>query len=214
METQDKEALTSGSHGFTWIKNKKTIVLTTVVLLAVVLIVAWFVTTRQNTKTSTRTVEFGLRNIGELVTQEGFFTSVQTINGSREVFGITVPLTQSKYIYSYDGLVKAGVDFSKAQLEVDESEKIMTVIVQAPEVLEVIVDPESLVVYDETKNIFSPLKLNDVNETMKAMKQEVRQKALDNGILANAKDNAELLITGFLHGAFPEETYTVEFVWE
>lgn len=53
---------------------------------------------RTVTKTDSRTVQFGLRNIGELATQVGFFTNVQTIENNREVFGVTVPLTNSKYI--------------------------------------------------------------------------------------------------------------------
>lgn len=59
---------------------------------------------------SSRTVQFGLRNVGEMATQTGFFTSVGTIKDSRTLFGISIPFTQRQCVYSYDGVVKAGVE--------------------------------------------------------------------------------------------------------
>ena len=49
-----------------------------------------------------RTVDFGLRNIGQLATQVAYYTNVQVISSNREIFGVTVPFTQSNYIYSYN----------------------------------------------------------------------------------------------------------------
>ena len=192
----------------------KHIIIVLVIALVLLIAVLGFLTSKSNNKISSRTVEFGLKSIGELATQAGYFTSVQTINGSRDVFGVTVPFTQSKYIYSYDGVVKAGINFNEVQVSLNDINNIMTVTIPAPYIIDVTVDEDSLVVYDESKNIFSPLKLNEVRESISIMKQEVTEKAISNGILINAKNNAELLITGFLQGSFPQETYTINFIWK
>lgn len=183
-----------------------------VLLIAALLAVGYFLSMRNQSYTS-RTVEFGLKNIGELATQAGYFTNVQTISDSREIFGITIPFTQKRYVYSYDGVVKAGVNFEQTSVTLDEASKVITVTLPRAEILSITVDEESFQVYDESKNIFNTLKIGDHNQAMLAMKQEITGKATANGILTNAESNAELLITGFLRGTFPEDTYTIEFHW-
>ena len=76
---------------------------------------------------SSRITEMGLRNIGEMATQAGYFTSVQTIEKSRDVFGIEVPGTRSNYVYSYDGDIKAGLDFQEVRVDVNELTRVITV---------------------------------------------------------------------------------------
>ena len=49
-----------------------------------------------------KSTKLGFENIGELATQTAYCTSVNVTEGSRELFGVTIPFTQSKYIYSYD----------------------------------------------------------------------------------------------------------------
>ena len=183
-----------------------------ILLIAALLAVGYFLTDR-NRSYSSRTVEFGLKNIGELATQAGYFTNVQSISDSREIFGITIPFTQKRYVYSYDGVVKAGVNFEQTSISLDERTKTLTVTIPHAEILSITVDEESFRVYDEAKNIFNTLKIGDHNQAMIAMKKEITEKATDNGILTNAESNAEMLITGFLRGTFPEESYSIEFQW-
>lgn len=188
----------------------------TIFLVLVLLLFGFltFKTIKDNSRYTSRTVEFGLRNIGELASQAGYFTSVQTIKGSRELFGITIPFTQSQYIYSFDGIVKAGIDFQKIAVDANDATKVITVKLPHATILDVVVDQNSLVVYDQSKNIFSPLKLENVQESTIIMKEEVKQKAIDNQILVNAEKNAELLISGFLQGVYPSETYKIQFDWQ
>ncbi len=192
--------------------SKRPLVIAVLALLLLCVLIGVF-TAKSGKKITSRTVEFGLRNIGELATQAGYFTNVQTISGSRDIFGVTVPFTQSKYVYSYDGVVKAGVDFREITVSLDEPAKTLTVSLPAARILDVNVDEDSLVVYDESKNIFSPLKMNDIKDSITALKEEVRQKAVDNGILRNAESNAETLIKGFLQGAFSQDAYAIRFEW-
>ena len=164
-------------------------------------------------KYTSRAVDFGLRDIGELATQEGFFTSVQSIQKDRNVFGVTVPGTNSKYIFSYDGVVKAGLNFDEIEFDVDEDSKAVRVVMPEARILNVTVDENSLVIYNETKNVFSPLKVTDLNRSMIEMKKEITEKAIHNGILKSARSNAEVLIRGFLINTFPADTYTMTFEW-
>ena len=160
---------------------------------------------------SSRTTGFSLKNIGELATQAGYFTNVQTISSDREILGVAIPFTHNKYVFSYDGVIKAGIDFSKIELSVDEIRHMITVKLPEAEILSSEIDENSMRVYDETKNIFNQLKIDDVNMSLKALKTEAQENAIANGLLDNATANAKLLITGFLSGMYDLQIYTIRF---
>ncbi|MBQ8088198.1 MAG: DUF4230 domain-containing protein [Clostridia bacterium] len=157
---------------------------------------------------------FGLENIGELSTQAGYFTSVQTIQNSRDILGVDIPLTEKKLIYSYDGVIKAGIDFKDVLLDVDDAHKVIQITLPEAQIFSVEVDPESLIIYHEGTNIFNSLSLSEVNLSEKNMQAEIRDRAVENGLLENATYNAELVIRGFLSGVYNTQEYTLEFEQE
>lgn len=161
-----------------------------------------------------RTTELGFRNIGELATQAGYYTNVQVISGSREILGLTIPLTEKKYIFGYDGVIKAGVDFSEISVSVDELTHTVTVGMPEVKILSNEVDENSFEIYDSTKNIFNSLKVSEINASLLALKEESEEKAVQNGLLDNAKRNAETLVTGFLAGAYDLGSYSIVFNWQ
>ena len=77
------------------------------VVIIVLVIAALGYFSAQGTGVFSKVTALGLLDIGELATQAGYFTTVQTIDKSRNVLGIQVPGTQSRYVYSYDGTIKA-----------------------------------------------------------------------------------------------------------
>lgn len=48
--------------------------------------------------TKSKTTKIGFEDIGELATQVSRSTEISTIEGSRDLFGVEIPFTQSKYI--------------------------------------------------------------------------------------------------------------------
>ena len=155
--------------------------------------------------------EMGLRNIGEMATQAGYFTSVQTIEKSRDVFGIEVPGTRSSYVYSYDGDIKAGLDFSDVEIQVNELTRVITVRLPEIRILSVEIQEDSFVLYNDGSNLFTALKLEDVNRSNAEMIRVTKETAIKNGILESARDNAEVLIRGFLSTAYDMNVYTIEY---
>lgn len=184
------------------------------VLIALVLIGGSCAITSAVVRTSvaSKTTSFGLKNIGELATQSGFYTNVQVIKKSQEIWGAQIPFTQSKYIFSYDGQIKAGLDFGDVDVKVDALAKTVRVTLPEIRILSTEIDENSLEIYDESKNIFTPLSLDDVNESLIELKEEAQQTAIDNGLLEQARTNAELLISGFLAGSYDAQEYSIVFL--
>ena len=165
-----------------------------------------------NSSIDSRMVDFGMKDLGELVTQVGHYTSVQVDKEHRELWGHQIPLTQSKYIYSYDGSVKASVNFEDIVIDVNRKEKIVSITMPEAVKLDVYVDPNSMVIYDETKNIFTPLSLERTNEALIALETEVQEKAIANGIEDAAINNAKLLVQSFITGALASDAYSIQFL--
>ena len=67
------------------------------------------------------TIEDGLENMGVLVTQEYYFTQVETYTKEKKILNFIN--SESGFTYSYDGKVTAGIDFGKITVTRDEETK-------------------------------------------------------------------------------------------
>ena len=84
---------------------------------------------------SSKTTRLGFEDIGEMATQAAYTTQVNVTEGSRVLWGVTIPFTQSKYIYSYDVTIKAGIDFGGIDWDLDEEQKTIRVTMPETRVL-------------------------------------------------------------------------------
>lgn len=160
---------------------------------------------------SSRIVNLRMENIGELVTQAAYFTNVQVISDSREVFGITVPFTQSRYIFSYDGVIRAGVNFAEIEYSIDSENSTITVRVPKPYIMSTMIDEDSLEIYNESKNIFTPLTMSDLQESRQKLIEEAEMQAVANGLLVEAEVNARVIIESFFRSNDALGSY--EIIW-
>ena len=179
--------------------------------IPVVLILFVLVTSSLLFSVSGKTTKLGLKNIGELATQVGYYTNVEVIEGSKELWGWKLPLTHSKYIFSYDGIIKAGIDFADVDVQVNEITKTIYVTLPEIKVLSNEIGEDSLRVYDESMSIFTPLTLEAVNTAQDDLKKEAETTAIENGLFDNARMNAETLVRGFLAGVYDLTSYTMKF---
>lgn len=158
---------------------------------------------------SAETVREGLANMGVLITQEYFFTQVETYTKEKTIFKV-IPLA-SGFMYSYDGTVLAGVDFANIKIAMDEDRKILTVEMPGSEIQAVTIDKDTFKVYSEKDSLWNPIKLEDYNISLAEFEDTAKQKALDNGILEKSDEQAENLVRGFI-GSLPNVSkYTVTF---
>lgn len=156
--------------------------------------------------------KLGFEDIGELATQAAYTTIVEDTDVSRELFGVSIPFTQSQLIYSYDVIVKAGLDFDQVKWTVNESE----IRVSMPEIriLGSELQFDSFKTYYEKESIFRPVKMEENNQAIQKMVKKAENTAAENGLLDNARENAELIIKGFIYQNFDSEEYQVTFAYE
>ena len=139
---------------------------------------------------------------------------MEDIDASRELFGVKIPFTQTEIIYSYDVAVKAGLDFDQVEWEVNDEAKEIQVTMPEIRVLSSEVDLESFKLYHENWSNFRPIRTEEFNAAAQAMKVEAQNRAVENGLLDNAQENAERVIQGFIHQNFDPQEYKIVFEYE
>ena len=156
-----------------------------------------------------QTTKIGFEDIGELATQSAYCTEVNVTEDARKFFGITIPFTQSKYIYSYDVEIKAGYDFT--EIEWTENGKKIEVELPEAKILSNEIDMDSLKIYHEDESIYSQITLEENNEAMKELQQNAQESAIENGLLENARTNAETILTSFFANVYDLDEYEIVF---
>lgn len=130
---------------------------------------------------------------------------------SRDLWGITIPFTQSKYIYSYDVEIRAGFDFGGIEWELDEEASTIKVKLPEVRVLSCDINTDSFKLYHESESIFRQITMEENNEALANLKQAAREDAVANGLLENARSNAETILRGFFGQVYDLEKYELEF---
>lgn len=155
-----------------------------------------------------------MQQIGELATVSYYYTNMGKFEDALQLFDRDVPLTKKSFTISYDGVIKAGVLLSDVGVSVDG----MDITIEVPEAVIVSndIDMESVVVYDEKSSIFNGLATEDVTGFLNEQDILVEEKAMNNGILDTARQNAmstlKLLFEKVIEDDAYEEGYTVRVV--
>ncbi len=145
---------------------------------------------------NTEIIEDGLGDMGFLVTQEYYFTQVETYTKEKKVlkfFDAT-----SELAYSYEGSVTAGVDFERIKVKKDDENKVIMVEIPKAEIQTVIIDKESFKAYSEKESMWNKFNMEDYNLSLVEYEKAAKEKAIENGILDRAQEQAEVLVLNFI----------------
>ena len=154
-----------------------------------------------------------LQEVNELAVLDYNYTKVGKFENSLKLNGWSIPLTKKSFLLTYAGRIQAGVDMSAMEVNV----KGKKILVTLPEVriLNNVLDEKSIEVYDETKNIFNPISINDYKTFATKQKERVEDEAIENGLLSEAATKAQSTIRKFLQ-MIPEikDDYTIELTFK
>lgn len=161
--------------------------------------------------TQVEIVKEKLENAAELNTASYLCTYVFEKRDPKFLNGWELPFTEKFYIFSYEGLVKAGIK-NLEQAQITQKDNQITIKLPKVEITNVDLDNDSLQVYDQSTNIFNPTKIEDLNEDQKVIKEKMKERAEECGLLELAKTNAEVMLNGML--SYPNEEYEILIEWE
>lgn len=189
-----------------------------IAVIIIILLCAVLVYTRKEAKSNyvsdEKITEIGFENIGELATQSVTTTTVRVETKDLKLFNVSIPLTQSKYIYTYNTTIKAGINFSDVKWQLDDTDDTShNIYVDIPEVktLSADIDLDSFKVLHEENNIFSPITLTEHNDSLIQLRENALSDAINSGLYDRALDNAKTILTSFISQVYPSNEYSIIF---
>ena len=189
-----------------------------IAVIIIILLCAVLVYTRKEAKSNyvsdEKITEIGFENIGELATQSVTTTTVRGETKDLKLFNVSIPLTQSKYIYTYNTTIKAGINFSDVKWQLgDTDDTSHNIYVDIPEVktLSADIDLDSFKVLHEENNIFSPITLTEHNDSLIQLRENALSDAINSGLYDRALDNAKTILTSFISQVYPSNEYNIIF---
>lgn len=135
-----------------------------------------------------------VKNIGELATIEYLYTDAGKFEDVEEIFGTEIPFTKKSFIVKWDGILKAGVKVDEIAVELNDGKKEIIVHIPKAEILSHEIDNQSIETLDEKNGLFNSVKVDDVREFDAVSKESMEERAIENGILEKAFENAKEII--------------------
>lgn len=148
-----------------------------------------------------------LTAVSELATLEYHYTNMGKFENQVDFYGWKVPLTRKRFIVSYDGILKAGIDAAQIAATVKGDEIFLTL--PPAKILSHEIDNSSMEIFDETTNIFNPLVISDYTGFAEDQRVMVEQRAIEKGLLAEAEQKAMNSVEQLLRLAPDMARYTI-----
>lgn len=152
-----------------------------------------------------------LNALRELVTTEYLYTNSGKYENQNQITiigkDINIPFTGKRFIVAYDGRIKAGIDIGKTQIDIDEDARAITITLPKSEIVSHETFEDTLVVLDETNNVFNPISIENYNEFVSEQKDGMEKKAIERGLLTNADAEAKRMVQSFLSQIPGIDTY-------
>ena len=139
-------------------------------------------------------IESKIESIGELATVEYLYTDAGKFEDPKQLFGMDIPFTTKSFIAKWDGIIKAGIDVEQISVEVNEKDLEIVICIPKAEILSHEIDNGSIETLDEKDGLFNPVKIEDVREFDAVSKDAMEERAIENGILDKAYENAKEII--------------------
>ena len=166
----------------------------------------------QQPEVITHDIEATISDIGELATSEYRYTISQSAEKPKLSVGfVSIPLTGTRVLYSYQGVIKAGIQFGDITINVNDAQNTVYVELPEPEILSEEVFQDSLIVYDEAYSIFNTLTFEDMNLSVSNLKKTALDDAIKNGLIDSAYDNAVTIINSTISSFYNTDEYEIEY---
>ena len=169
-------------------------------------------TDRPTTEITTDLITSEIKDIGELATIEYLYTDAGKFEDPKKLFNVNIPFTTKSFIAKWNGVIKAGVKIDEINVEINKASKEIIIYMPNAEILSHEIDSNSIETLDEKDGLFNPVKVADVREFDAVSKDAMEQRAIENGILDKAYENAKEIIERLINtDILQQQEYIIKF---
>ena len=183
-----------------------------ILIVSVLVLTFSFLTNRNTSKVTSALISNRIEAAQELITEKYYYTNTYSEKNAKDLYGWNIPFTETSYIISYDGIVSAGLDLSKLNVDVQDVSKKIVITLPEAQITHHEIDPNSFKVLDQQNSIFNPVQINDYTQVQEQQKTNIETKLIENGeFLRRAKEDAKNVIHKLLTlDPEIERQYTIE----
>ena len=176
-----------------------------ILIIAIVVIFVTYRLTKKDEPEITNTfISEKLEAVSELTTAKLTYTGLVRYTEGNIPF-----LTKKEFNMLYRAGVRAGIDLSQANIDVTDSDVKLTL--PKAEIQEISVDADSIQFYDESFALFNGEKREDTVEALKVAEEDVRENGNMEELMAEAQEQTEILLTGFLDELIGDRTLVISY---
>lgn len=148
----------------------------------------------------------------EMISASQRYNITEKVGNSNKIpfTDISIPFTENSFWYRYVGNIKVGVNLQNADFSQDG--KVIKVTLDSPVISSNTPNMEESGVLEENNNILNPIHIQDVDAFQESCVKTSETKAIEGGIIEEAKANAETNIRDMFNAALGKD-YTIEFCW-
>lgn len=180
-----------------------------VVFILIAFVGGMFFANKQTEPEITSTlIQNRIEQASDLVTTKYHYAKVGKFENSLSLNGWSIPLTNKNFILTFEGEIQLGTDLSKAKVDMKDSTIYVTV--DKPTVISNSIDEASIEVYDETKNIFNPISVNDYKKFAVEQKETALSEAKKKGLMKTAQENTKKSVKDIISIIPDTDEYTIE----
>jgi len=153
-----------------------------------------------------------IKDIGELTTIEYLYTDAGKFEDAKKAWGINIPFTAKSFITKWDGIIKAGIKIDQIIVEINDVKKEIIVHMPKAEILSHEINSESIEILDEKDGLFNKVTVENTVQFEAISKVAMEDRAVENGILDKAYENAKEIIEKLVNNdVVQEKEYTIIF---
>ena len=159
-----------------------------------------------------KTIEEVVKPAGDLVSQRYYYTDVDTFENYKELLGAKIPLTTDKVVFTYKGVISAGIVLSRVEFEVDNEAKKILITLPPVLILSHEIDEDGFSAYEIKNSIFTETKIAEYSALMGSLKNKKAEELMKNEeFMTSTREEAKNVIASFLHAASVSSDYAIEF---
>ena len=189
-------------------KNLKKILFVLLFLVVAFVGGMFFANKQTEPEISSTLIQNRIEQASDLVTTKYHYAKVGKFENSLSLNGWSIPLTNKNFILTFEGEIQLGTDLSKAEVEIKDS--TIHVTVDKPTIISNSIDESSIEVYDETKNIFNPISVNDYKKFAVEQKETALSEAKKKGLMKTAQENTKKSVKKIISVIPDTDEYTIE----
>jgi len=181
----------------------------------------------EKAEVSAHTIIKDILPIGEYASLVYHYTSVVKDTNAKDFKGWTIPFTTRKYIFTYDGKMKLGIDGTKVRVEEaapvaaedaaseNKTLPVIRIILPPIKILSHEIIDDSIEVFEQSQTIFNQINIQETFKVTAERKHEMEEKVMAGDAVKEARNSVEQQFGAFLR-ALPGimDNYNPVFVWQ